>query len=275
MSISFGYSNEVMASEAFSKQALLFDKLYGDNKIIQYKRQRVRDHILKNLGSKSSSMLELNCGTGEDALFFAAQGHEVHATDISSGMLDVLRKKIQSNSLKNKISIEECSFTQLEFLKRGTFDYVYSNFGGLNCTNELEKVLRSLDGLTNPGAVITLVVISRFCLWETLLLFKGKFKTAFRRFFSNRGRRARVEGSFFKCWYYSPILIKKYLGDQFECIGIEGLCTIVPPSYIENFAEKRPRLFDFLRKKEDSLKSTWPWRQMGDYFIISFRKKLN
>ena len=124
MSISFGYSNEVMASEAFSKQALLFDKLYGDNKIIQYKRQRVRNHILKNLGSKSSAMLELNCGTGEDALFFAAQRHEVHATDISSGMLDVLRKKIQDNPLKNKITIEECSFTQVEFLKRGTFDEV-------------------------------------------------------------------------------------------------------------------------------------------------------
>jgi hypothetical protein len=28
-----------------------------------------------------------------------------------------------------------------------------------------------------------------------------------------------------------------------------------------------------LKKKEDSLKNKWPWKYMGDYFIISLKKK--
>jgi hypothetical protein len=47
----------------------------------------------------------------------------------------------------------------------------------------------------------------------------------------------------------------------------------VPPSYIEGFAEKHASVYDFLKNKEDKLKSRWPWRIMGDYYIISLKKK--
>jgi ubiquinone/menaquinone biosynthesis C-methylase UbiE len=273
MSVLSNHINELKASEAFTKQSKIFDQLYNGDFIIQYKRQRVREHILK-YAKHGSLMLELNCGSGEDAIFFAEKGFTVHATDISTGMLEVLKQKINGRFYEHKISIEQCSFTELEFLKlKKPFDYVYSNFGGLNCTGDLEKVLNSLDGVVKPGGVVTLVIISKFCLWETLLLFKGKFRTALRRFLSAKGRKAHVEGSFFKCWYYSPSFIKKNLQARFEFLNLEGLCTIVPPSYIENFAGKYPKAFSFLVDKENKLKATWPWNLAGDYFIISFRKK--
>ena len=37
--------NEQAAEKAFSKQSAIFDELYSPNIIIQYKRQRVRDHV--------------------------------------------------------------------------------------------------------------------------------------------------------------------------------------------------------------------------------------
>jgi ubiquinone/menaquinone biosynthesis C-methylase UbiE len=275
MSVLSNHINELKAAEAFSKQSKVFDQLYNNDTIIQYKRQRVREHILK-YAQHQDSMLELNCGSGEDAIFFAQKGFKVHATDISDGMLNVLREKIADSLYEECISIEQCSFTELESLQnKGPFDYVYSNFGGLNCTAELEKVLSSFGEVVRPGGVVTLVIISKFCLWETLLLFKGKFKTAIRRFLSGRGRKAHIEGSFFKCWYYSPSFVKKHLQTKFELLSVEGLCSIVPPSYIENFPEKYPRAFQFLRKREDKLKGTWPWNRMGDYFIISFRKRIS
>ena len=264
--------NQLQASEAFSKQAPLFDRLYGSNSIIAYKRKRVREHILK-FAKPCSYMLELNCGTGEDALFFAQKGFSIHATDISEDMLSMLNQKLKSSDFGKNISSEHCSFTELESLSnKGPFDVIYSNFGGLNCTGELDKVLYELKPLVKPGGVITLVIISNFCLWETLLLFKGKFKTAFRRLFSKHGRKAHIEGQRFKCWYYSPSFIKNILKKDFTLLDIEGLCTIVPPSYIENFGEKYPRCFSFLKKKEDNLKSKWPWKYIGDYFIISLKK---
>jgi hypothetical protein len=54
---------------------------------------------------------------------------------------------------------------------------------------------------------------------------------------------------------------------------MEGLCTMVPPSYFENFPMKRPLLFNWLKGKENKWKSKWPWKSIGDYYIITFRKK--
>lgn len=265
--------NQVKAAEAFSKQSIFFDSLYGSDAIIQYKRHRVREHILRYAES-FGSMLELNCGTGEDAMYFVSHGFQVHATDVSVAMLSILNKKIDDERMYKNISTELCSFTNLVQLKnQGPFDTVYSNFGGLNCTGELEKVLCGMQTLVKPGGTVTLVIISKFCLWETMLLFKGKFKTAFRRFFSSKGRMAHVEGSNFKCWYYSPSFVVRHMKKDFDLLSIEGLCTIVPPSYIEKFSEKHPVIYKYLKKKEDSLKAGWPWKLIGDYFIISFRKK--
>ncbi|HUS01358.1 MAG TPA: hypothetical protein VMY77_06510, partial [Chitinophagaceae bacterium] len=112
------------------------------------------------------------------------------------------------------------------------------------------------------------------CLWETFLIFKGKFKTATRRLFSNNGRRAHLQGAYFKCWYYNPSSIVSCLKQSFDVLRIEGLCTIVPPSYIDKFAEKHPGLFEFLKRKEDVFKTKWPWKYIGDYYIITLKKKV-
>ncbi|HWI91438.1 MAG TPA: methyltransferase domain-containing protein [Flavisolibacter sp.] len=274
MSVLVNHINELKAAEAFTKQSTVFDQLYNNDVIIQYKRERVREHILK-YARPGCAMLELNCGSGEDAIYFAKKGFAVHATDASTGMLEVLKQKITKTGYNDEISFEECSFTELERLQvKQSFDYVYSNFGGLNCTSELEKVLSSLNAIVNTRGVVTLVVISKFCLWETLMLFKGKFKTAVRRLFSGKGRKAHVEGKFFKCWYYSPSFIKRHLQPHFDLLSVEGLCTIVPPSYIEKFGEKYPKALQYLKQKEDRLKDKWPWKFIGDYFIISIRKKI-
>jgi hypothetical protein len=173
--------------------------------------------------------------------------------------------------MKAEISTAQCSFTTLDLLPAFEPDHIFSNFGGLNCTGELAGSLKQMDTLLKPGGKITLVIISKFCLWETLLLFKGKFKTAFRRFNSSKGRIANVEGTSFKCWYYNSAYIKKNLSN-YTVLAEEGLCTFVPPSYIENFAAKYPKLYAFLERKENQLKAKKPWRSIGDYFIITLQK---
>jgi ubiquinone/menaquinone biosynthesis C-methylase UbiE len=265
---------EQAASRAFDHQSADFDRIYGNDTIIRYKRERVREHVGRYLQSPSS-ILELNAGTGEDAIWFASAGHTVHATDISAGMLEQLDKKRRQFGFGERINFERCSFTQLEGLaNRGPFDMVFSNFAGLNCSNQLAAVLESSSALLKPGGLMTLVILPKFCLWEFLLLFKGKFKTAFRRFSGMKGTKAKIEDKEFRCWYYNPSFIKKRMKKQFEVLAVEGLCSIVPPSYITGFAEKRPGLFSQLVKKENKLKAKWPWRSVGDYYIITLRKKV-
>jgi ubiquinone/menaquinone biosynthesis C-methylase UbiE len=273
MNITVANINEQQAEKAFSRQSAIFDEIYSGNTIVNYKRARVREHMLRFL-KPNSSILELNSGTGEDALYFAGQGHHVHATDISQGMQQQLSSKVVTSGMEARISNELCSFTELDNLQeRGPYDHIFSNFAGLNCTGELDKVLLSFDSLLKPGGAVTLVILPKFCLWEALLVFKGKFRTAFRRFFSRNGRKAHLEGVYFSCWYYNPSFIIKTMKDKYDVLDLEGLCTIVPPSYIEGFAEKYPITYRKLRNWENKLKRSWPWRVIGDYYIISLRKK--
>src|SRR5690606_5597122 len=168
---------------------------------------------------------------------------------------------------------ERCSFTSLARLhNKGPYDFIFSNFAGLNCTDKLDQVLDDLPALLKPGGMITLVFLPAFCLWEFLLLFKGKFKTATRRLFGKNGVQAHMEGVIFKCWYYRPSYVIRRLRSSCLLMQAEGLCTLVPPSYIEQFAEKYPRFYRFLQKKENRLKDKWPWKYMGDYVILTFKK---
>jgi len=240
---------------------------------VQYKRERVRNHVDQYL-QPNSKILELNAGTGEDAIYFASRSHHVHATDISEGMLRQLSCKVKKNDYEERISIEQCSFTNLGALQdRGPYDLIFSNFAGLNCTEKLPEVLLSFKHLLANGGIVTLVVLPSFCLWETLLAFKGKFKTAFRRFNNKNGADAHIEGIYFKCWYYNPSFIVNTLKDDYEVLAVEGLCTLMPPSYIEGFAEKHPSSYRLLKKLEGRLKNKWPWKSIGDYYIITLKKK--
>ena len=138
---------EQQAATAFNKQAAVFDKIYSANTIIRYKRKRVRDHVEQYIKA-NSKILELNAGTGEDAIYFAQQGHFVHATDISDEMQNQLSEKIKQAQLENKISCELRSFTDLENLNnKGPYDLIFSNFAGLNCTNDLAKSVNSFSSL--------------------------------------------------------------------------------------------------------------------------------
>src|SRR5689334_8189888 len=124
---------------AFSKQSAIFDQLEEDNAILQWMRNQVHTHCLQFFKT-GDHMLELNCGTGIDAVFFAERGMKVHATDISEGMLNELKKKIEEKKLSDMIAVQQCSFTELNNTLPVTsglrvtgekkFDHIFSDFGG-------------------------------------------------------------------------------------------------------------------------------------------------
>src|SRR5580693_7931070 len=112
-----GQWNEQQVAAAFSKQARSFDDYDAGNTIIHYKRNRVREHVLRYLPA-SGSILELNAGTGTDAVWFAERGYRVHATDIAPGMAEKLREKVKLRGLETRVTTELCSFTALGTLRQ-------------------------------------------------------------------------------------------------------------------------------------------------------------
>ena len=257
---------------AFSKQSPIFDEIDDNNQLILWVRNRVHDEVLAHI-PQHAHLLELNCGTGIDALFFARNGIRVTATDNAEGMLAQLNKKVADAQMEDKITTARCSFNELEKLgDEIKYDYVFSNFGGLNCTNQLDKVLTDIDRLLKPDGRFTLVIMPKVCLWEMFMVFRGYFKTAFRRF-RKGGTKAKVEGLYFDCFYYNPQFIIDHLADSFRLVSLKGLSITVPPPFIEHFVERHPRLFARLERWENKIWDKAPFKSWGDHFMITMEKK--
>ncbi len=217
-------------------------------------------------------MLELNAGTGIDAVYFACQGINVLATDNSDGMLDRLSQKASDLKLEEMITVRNCSFLELNKLQGSTFDYIFSDFGGLNCTPDLQPVLESFNHLLKPGGFATLVIMPPVCPWEILSLFKGNSKLAFRRF-KRDGAESLVEGIGFKTYYFKPSELIKSFGKQYERMKLQGLGSVSPPPYKSQFAVKFPSVYSALIRTESRLSEYFPFNSWADHFILTMKRK--
>ncbi len=258
-------------ARAFSKQSSSFDQIEDDNLILQYMRKRIHDHCLQFFPPKAK-ILEMNCGTGIDAVFFAGWNMNIVATDVASGMIEKVNSKIEHLGLKAKISTKLCSYTELPKLSEGPFDVMFSNFGGLNCIADLRPVVQGVKRNLKSGGVVTLVVMPKVCPWEILLALKGNFKVAFRRF-KNGGAESHLEGEYFKTFYFSSAYIRQVFGEEFSLVKLEGLCSLVPPPYFEFFPKKLKKVFSFLTRLENSVRFIYPFNWAADHIIITLRRK--
>ncbi len=257
--------------EAFNRQAALFDEYEKHNEILKRMRSAVREHLLRHL-EKSSNVLELNAGTGLDAVFLAVKGFKIHAVDISPGMLKKLEEKVKEKNLSELVTFEVLSFTELEKFQSKFFDYIFSNFGGLNCTKDLNHVISQFKNILKPGGKATLVIMPPFCPWELKLVFKGQFKPAFRRLHKN-GVTANIEGIKFKTYYHSLSKLKKLLKKDFKLIEVQGLAALSPPPYAEKFPKLHPELFKILTGIDKIITCKFPFNRWADHYIVTFELK--
>ena len=265
-------AQENLVNIAFNAQSQKFDEITTSNPMEVLFRGIVRKHVAQFV-REGQFMLELNCGTGLDALYFAELGLHVHATDNADGMLEQLAEKIKRTSAGEKISYQKCSFNNLELINSDRkFDHVFSNFGGLNCAENIEETIKQLDAHVNHMGSVHFVMIAPICLWEIAAVFKGRFIYAFRRF-SKRGFKSKVEGHYFTTYYYSFSSVKKYFGNAYEVLQLRSLGCFLPPTYKEQFPAKRPALFKFLKILELKFNSYWPFNRIGDLYIVSLKKK--
>lgn len=258
-------------AEAFSRTAEKYDAFAEDHPNQTRMRSKVYSHVQRYLPA-GSRILELNAGTGIDAVELARRGYRVHATDIAQGMLDRLDDKITQSGLKEKITIQQCSFTELNNIQGAPFDAVFSDLGGLNCIPDLAPVIAQLPHVLRPHGLVTWVLMPPVCLWEMAEIFRGHPRLAFRRFARN-GTRAHLEGLYFTVYYFTPKQVLKWFGDEYDCLGIQGLSVITPTAESKNFAKRYTRLYQTLCWLDDRLASLPPWRGWGDFFIITMRHR--
>lgn len=255
--------------KTFTTQAPLFDDYDKRNSILQWMRSQVYRSCNEYI-RPGDSILDINAGTGIDAIHFAQQGHPVVAVDNAEGMVVEMQKKVHTVNLSHLIRVQKSSFTNLESLYPEKFHHVFSNFGGLNCIADLRPVADQLKQLMHPSGIVTLVIMPAFCPWEILHFLKGNFSLAFRRFRKN-GSMAHIEGNYFLTYYHSPAKTVKSFGNQFKVISLQGLASFSPPPYMDTFPQKYQHIYKFLIALDNLFAQYPPFNRWADHYILTLQ----
>jgi demethylmenaquinone methyltransferase / 2-methoxy-6-polyprenyl-1,4-benzoquinol methylase len=105
-------------------------------------------------------MLDVATGTGDFALqALTLNPEKIIGVDISEGMLEAGRKKIQKRGLAEKIELYRGDSENLLF-EENKFDAVTVGFGVRNFEN-LEKGLREINRVIKPGGMLVVLEFSR------------------------------------------------------------------------------------------------------------------
>ena len=263
--------------QAFDTVAQSYDASFTHSVIGIAQRNVVWSYLESALSSNAElNILELNCGTGEDALWFAKKEHKVLATDISEKMLEITQEKIHEANLLSCVQTLQIDIRNIDSAGiKQKFDLVFSNFGGMNCISfeEMEKLPSEVKKILKPNGRLIMVVMPAFCLWETIyFLFKLNFKNAFRRY-SNDGTIARPNGLEVRTFYYTPNQMKKIFEKYFDVINIKPDGFFIPPSYLEKFFAPKVKTFNLLKKIEKIFSNQRILAGFSDHYLIDLKVK--
>lgn len=250
-------------SSFWNLQASSYDEHFTHRLLGQWLRQRVwekMDHWLNN----ASHLLDLGCGTGEDAARFLRQGRSVVGVDISPAMLEQAANKAKAENLN--ISLHCLSLDRLDQLATPKlFDGAYCNFGAINCCRNPRFLAQEVALRLRPQARLIIVAMGPFCLLETLAhLARGSWKKAWQR---------RGKGGTIPLRYDWHVSLKQLLGAHFRTLHVSALGAALPPTDFAHWIERFSKSARILAKV-DRMVSCWPLAPyMSDHYLLVAEKR--
>jgi SAM-dependent methyltransferase len=265
---------------AFDAFADSYDDTFTGSSLGRLLRPRVWARFAEHF-SAGQRLLELTCGTGEDAVWLARRGLHVIATDGSARMVEMAAAKARAAGLAGQVTAAQLSLQALIGGEYGdlpfaggaaAFDGVYSNFGGLNTIANYPALAETLAGLVKPGGKVILTPMGPLCPWEIMWhLLHGQPGIALRRF--RQTATARIGQALIPLWYPAARQLRRAFGPWFDHLQTESLGLWLPPSYLDHLVQRWPDLFGRLNRFEErTARLTGGW---GDHYIIIFERKRN
>jgi SAM-dependent methyltransferase len=249
---------------AFDEMASTYDDTFTDTVIGRALREMVWSRFEPVFGT-SRRILELGCGTGEDAVRLAHSGFRVIATDPSSRMIQVARRKAQGRQCDTDIEFHCLDMEQLgPGLDGRTFDGVLSNFGAINCARGLPSLIADIAGRLRPGAPLLWVVMGRRVPWEWFwYLARGNWSKARRRL-----RSGGVQWRGMTISYPTPAQLTGHLRPYFAIDRVAPLGFALPPSFAAGWLERSPRALAALTRLERRAQRSSALAAWSDHYIV-------
>lgn len=251
-----------------------YDREFTFSRIGMVQRRMVWGYLDRMLQMPGMNVLELNCGTGTDAIHLARNGHRVLATDISEEMLKVAREKARQFGVEDRITHLKLGFDDLGQLTTPPVDLVLSDFGGFNCIDaaHVKQLVNPIAEALKPRGRLIAVLMPDRCISETVYhSLRWEFKNAFRR-----GRHdpiwAGLSGSGVVTWYHAPGLIMHAFAPRFKVVNIKPIGLFVPQTHLEHRFGHRGRLLERLAKWDERF-SHWHWTaRYADHYLIDLER---
>ncbi len=269
-------ASSMAASHPFDAVADDYDAAFSERRLGRWLRAMVWERLGAAF-TPGEHVLELGCGTGEDAIWLASRGIRVTATDVSRGMLDIARRKAATAGVTEKITFAELdlrliSDEEAAFPINAHYDGAFSNFGAINCVPDRHALARILARWIRPGGRLVLVVMGPLCPWEiTWFLAHGNLREAMRRLRS--GAPASVGGGAIPVWYPSARRLERELAPFFRLRKRAGMGSLLPPSGMGGLVDRAPRLFSRLagidQRCAESRLSVW----LSDHYLLDLERR--
>jgi SAM-dependent methyltransferase len=250
----------------FDALAPTYDQDFSASPIARHLRARTHKR-LAGCFQAGDHVLELGCGTGDDALWLAGRGVRVLATDASAGMVSAARAKTASEPL---VTVKRLDLRDLPPLN-AQFDGAYANFGVLNCLADWRPLAAWLAAHVRRGGAAAFCVMSPFCLWEIGWHgLHGEWDAALRRL---RGSaRFEVGGAPLDIRYPTVRRLTRDFAPAFRRVHVMPLGFFLPPTGAYGAVERRPA---WLRRllALDRWAAGWRWLALfADHYWIEFRR---
>lgn len=253
-----------MHTSPFDGLAPEYDRSFTESACGGVLRAMIWERLVARFAGRER-ILELGCGTGEDAIFLARRGHRVLAIDASTEMIRRARLKAIAAGCAERIDFRVLNMESLDELRaEPRCDAVFSSFGAVNCVADLARLARQIEGLLSEGAPLLLVAMGRHVPWEWLWFgVRGQFDKAFRRL-----PRAGAWWRGMRIFYPTPAELAAALRPVFACDDVRALGSILPPSYAMEWLNRRPRLLRRLAALEHRLTTSSLAASLADHYIL-------
>lgn len=269
-----------MIDSAFNTIAADYDAAFTEHPLGRWLRALVWAY-LEEAFQPGDEVLELGCGTGEDALWMAQRGMYVHATDAASAMLDRAKEKAILHGVAEQISFSQLNLTAIDKVSSlptpegrsiHAYDGVLANFGVLNCVPDHRELADALARWIRPGGRAVLVVMGPLSPWEWgWYLPRGRVRTAFRRFRS--GEEAQLDsGAKVPVWYPSSRQLRQAFAPYFRALKTVGIGVVLPPSFARSLVDRWPRFFERLAAWDRRAGRSFPGVWLNDHYLVVFER---
>jgi SAM-dependent methyltransferase len=251
----------------FDTIAELYDQGFTQSRAGSLMRAAVRRRLDARFRS-GDRILELNCGTGEDAIYMAKRGMEVLATDASAEMVRLTSAKVAHQALSGRVKVDQLAWEELNLLETPEFDGALSNFGGLNCVQDLPRAARALADCLRPGAIALLCVMGPLCPWEWIWFTVHRQPSkAFRRL------QREVKWRGLPIYYPSISSMRRAFSPMFRLLRGSALGALFPPPFAESFALRHLALSEKLYAWERALENLPPLPSLADHYLLELQRQ--